>query len=379
MTIPLSLYIHIPWCIQKCPYCDFNSHQIKGQLPEKAYIDQLLADLQADLKYFQEQRPLSSIFIGGGTPSLLSGDGIKRLLDGINALCRLKDNIEITLEANPGTVDERHFNDYYHSGVNRLSIGIQSFNNQQLQRLGRIHQAADSIRAVKAAQDVGFKRINIDLMFGLPQQTTEQALNDIKQAIALNTEHLSYYQLTIEANTAFAHLPPTLPDEACIDLGFDAAAKHLQAAGFYRYEVSAWHRGSPSKHNLNYWQYGDYLGIGAGAHGKITVFSSDNNNVGEIIRTSKPRSPKLYLASLTRQQRRVKEAEKAFEFMLNTLRLTDGFRRQWIAERGLITSQSIAPTLQKLIDKELLIVDSQSITPTLLGQRFINDMVTAFL
>lgn len=389
MPIPLSLYIHIPWCIQKCPYCDFNSHAVKtDNLPEQAYINQLLADLAADVARFGESRPLTSIFIGGGTPSLFSGNGIGQLLDGIAKQLNITADTEITLEANPGTVDEQHFRDYYQLGVNRLSVGIQSFNKQQLKRLGRIHNPADALRAVKIAQDSGFDNINIDLMFGLPQQTTQQAIDDIDQGITLNTPHLSYYQLTLEPNTAFAHNPPKLPDEESIDKRFELAAKQLLAANFSRYEVSAWTRGLQSQHNLNYWQYGDYLGIGAGAHGKITL-TEDNKK--HIIRTTKPRSPKQYLAASTeqsplagntkqlRQERQVNEDEKAFEFMLNALRLMNGFEQDWITSRGLVSLTAITPTINQLKEKGLLTEHQQTIMPTELGKRFVNDMVQAFL
>ncbi len=375
-NIPLSLYIHIPWCVQKCPYCDFNSHAIKSTLPEKNYIDRLLLDLHTDKARFNENRPLTSIFIGGGTPSLFSGESIQRLLDGITEQFSLTDNVEITLEANPGTLDKKHFSDYYHSGVNRLSIGVQSFHNEQLKKLGRIHQADEAIRTVKTAQDIGFDNINIDLMFGLPEQTEKQAITDIEQGIALNTEHLSYYQLTLEPNTAFAHQPPTLPTDEKIDRRFERAASLLQENGFHRYEVSAWSRGRQSQHNQNYWEYGDYLGIGAGAHGKITIFQ---NGQDQIIRTVKPRSPKSYLSDFPINERIVKENEKAFELMLNTLRLMDGFPREFIGNRGLINEKNIAPILQRLTDKGLLIITTDKIYPTELGKRFINDMVEAFL
>lgn len=391
MSIPLSLYIHIPWCVQKCPYCDFNSHTVRSKvLPEKDYVTRLLEDLANDVARFAEVRPLTSIFIGGGTPSLFSGNAMTDLLQGVNQYLSINHDTEITLEANPGTVDERHFAAYRRIGVNRISIGVQSFDSEQLQRLGRIHNPADAVRAVKTAQDVGFDNINIDLMFGLPQQTAEQAIYDVEQGIALNTEHLSYYQLTLEPNTAFAHSPPKLPAEECIDERFELAAKQLIAANFVRYEVSAWSRGRQAKHNLNYWQYGDYLGIGAGAHGKITVFEQDSQ---QIIRTTKPRAPNHYLGTQQaatvlkntssainlRQERRVREEEKAFEFMLNTLRLMQGFQQVWIEERGLIPYDSVRETLQTLIDKGLLVHNKQQIFPTALGKRFVNDMVEAFL
>lgn len=377
MPIPLSLYIHLPWCVQKCPYCDFNSHTLKDELPEKEYISQLLTDLERDISRFSETRALHSIFIGGGTPSLFSGDAMQRLLDGIRERLSVSATTEITLEANPGTVDEKHFADYHRAGINRISIGVQSFSAKQLKRLGRIHNPDEAVRAVKTAQDSGFDNINIDIMFGLPQQTLSQALSDVEQGIALQTEHLSYYQLTLEPNTAFAHQPPILPTDERIDTMFSQASEQLSNVGFQRYEVSAWSRGRQAQHNLNYWQYGDYLGIGAGAHGKITLSERGQQ---QIVRTTKPRSPKQYLhPTMKAYERTVTEDEKAFELMLNTMRLTDGFERSLITERGLIAEKSVLKTLQKLSDKGLLTLSATHVVPTDLGKRFVNDMVEAFL
>lgn len=386
MSIPLSLYIHIPWCVQKCPYCDFNSHTLKtASVPEKDYIARLLLDIQDDIRRFAIDRPLNSIFIGGGTPSLFSGSGIRQILDGIRTQIDMTSNIEITLEANPGTVDEAHFRDYFRAGINRLSVGIQSFNAEQLQRLGRIHNPIDAERAVKTAQDIGFNNLNIDIMFGLPEQTATQAMIDIEKGIALNTEHLSYYQLTLEPNTAFAHRPPLLPEEEHIDTRFKMASQRLVADNFCRYEVSAWSRGRQARHNLNYWEHGDYLGIGAGAHGKITL---EENGAKHIIRTTKPRSPKAYLqqpsTSLSiapefRSERIVPESDKAFEFMLNTLRLANGFERRLMLERGLFSEQSVMPILKGFAQKELLNIDTKYIRPTELGYRFVNEMVEKFI
>jgi len=376
--IPLSLYIHIPWCIQKCPYCDFNSHPLPDKLPASAYVKKLLADLASDIHCFDESRQLNTIFIGGGTPSLFSGEAIARLLSGIRQQISWHESIEITLEANPGALDERHFAAYRRAGVNRLSIGVQSFADSQLAQLGRVHKGSEAERAVKVAQDAGFDNINIDLMFGLPAQTLADALCDIERGIAMQTSHLSYYQLTIEPNTFFAHRPPLLPVSDAIAVQFEQASERLQAAGFCRYEVSAWSQpGKQCQHNLNYWSYGDYLGIGAGAHGKISLF---DNRQQRIIRTTKPRSPKHYLQRpLLRQQRQVEAGDKAFEFMLNTLRLTEGFATSTIEERGGFSRKSIEKTLQTLVTKRLLMVDEEYISPTELGQRFVNDMVSSFL
>ncbi len=345
-----------------------------------------LSDLRDDITRFHIDRPLTSIFIGGGTPSLFSGDAMRTLLDGIRAQMACKDTLEITLEANPGTVDEAHFRDYFRAGVNRLSVGVQSFDVQQLKKLGRIHSPNEAERAVKTAQDIGFDNINIDLMFGLPEQTEAEALSDVEQGIALNTEHLSYYQLTLEPNTAFAKNPPKLPHEETIDARFERASQLLQMAGFKRYEVSAWSRGRQAQHNRNYWEHGDYLGIGAGAHGKITV---GQGSEASIIRTTKPRAPKHYLqqgqrdalsiAPAFRQERRVEESDKSFEFMLNAMRLADGFSMQLMPERGLFTIDSVMPVLKNFSDKGLLMIDDNYIRPTELGYRFVNEMVEAFL
>lgn len=380
MSIPLSLYIHIPWCVQKCPYCDFNSHGLKHKtLPETDYIRQLLYDLTCDIERFSEKRHLTSIFIGGGTPSLLSGGAIATLLAGIDKKMGISRGTEITLEANPGTVDIGHFADYHQAGINRLSIGIQTFNHQHLAALGRIHSPEQAKQAVRAARSVGLDNINIDLMFGLPQQSPAQALEDLEQGLALETEHLSYYQLTVEPNTAFAHHPPVLPGEKAIEAIFEQASQCLKARGFLRYEVSAWTRNRQAQHNLNYWQYGDYLGIGAGAHGKMTVGQAGSASA-VIIRTTKPRSPKQYLsASMRRHERLVPEKDKSFEFMLNTLRLTEGFQRDWLKTRGLIEEKNLLPTLTALVEKELLELSDNEIKPTPLGQRFVNDMVMVFL
>ncbi|MPV85680.1 radical SAM family heme chaperone HemW [Ostreibacterium oceani] len=384
-AIPLSLYIHIPWCVQKCPYCDFNSHELKshelkGAPDESQYIDRLLMDLASDVSRFTERRPLQSIFIGGGTPSLFSGASIARLLDGVAQQLSINKNTEITLEANPGTVDAAHFAAYRQAGVNRLSIGVQSFNNRQLLALGRIHHRDEAIRAVEIAKATGFDNINIDVMFGLPLQTAAQMLADIEQGIAAETEHLSYYQLTIEPNTAFAHRPPRLPEEDQIIDTFELASERLVEAGFRRYEVSAWTKGRTSAHNVNYWEYGDYLGIGAGAHGKITTGGEGIDGRQTIIRTLKPKHPKQYLAADNlRQETPVPTAEKGFEFMLNALRLCGGFNQSLITSRGLVSLDTLTPVLMKLVDTGLLTWEGQWIAPTAQGQRFLNDCVAAFL
>ena len=290
---PLSLYVHIPWCVQKCPYCDFNSHAQKGAIPEQEYVQHLIADLEADLEKYQasiQNRPLHSIFIGGGTPSLFSAESIKLLLAEIQRRIPFSENIEITMEANPGTVEAERFKGYVDAGVTRISMGIQSFNDDKLQRLGRIHNAAEAKSAVSLAKVSGLKSFNLDLMHGLPNQTLEEALDDLRQAIKLAPPHLSWYQLTIEPNTMFAYRPPTLPDDDELWDIFEQGHQLLTEAGYQQYETSAYSKpGFQCQHNLNYWRFGDYLAIGCGAHGKLTF--SD----GKILRFSKTKHPKGYL------------------------------------------------------------------------------------
>ncbi len=322
MDIPLSLYVHIPWCIRKCPYCDFNSHETRGDIPEAAYIEALRADLAADVQHFSENRTVQSIFFGGGTPSLFSPDGIASVLTMIADTMAVAPEAEITLEANPGTLTDSRarFAGYRSAGINRLSIGAQSFVDAQLAQLGRIHTSQQITSAVTGARDVGFKRVNLDIMHGLPGQTDELACQDLAQAISLAPEHLSWYQLTIEPNTVFHRKPPVLPEEQIMASIQDAGAKLIKDAGYERYEVSAFSRpGAESRHNMNYWLFGDYLGIGAGSHGKITTSS------GSVTRTSKTRLPKDYLTNPNAKRRSVAPDELAVEFLMNALRLVHGF------------------------------------------------------
>lgn len=319
---PLSLYIHVPWCVRKCPYCDFNSHTAGPDIPEVLYMQILLADLQQDLAYVQG-RKIHSIFIGGGTPSLLSAQAYRDLFAGLKQQLVFEDDIEITMEANPGTFEAEKFAAYRQLGINRLSLGIQSFNDKHLQTLGRIHNSANAIHAVTEARNAGFDNINIDLMHGLPQQTLQEAMADLEQAFALKPQHLSWYQLTLEPNTEFYSKPPVLPaDELLWDIQEQGQAK-IATAGFQQYEISAYAQPSRrAKHNVNYWQFGDYLGIGAGAHGKIT-FPVEST----IVRTRKTRLPKDYLAPdkiSTRIAEPVEKAERPLEFLMFALRLKDG-------------------------------------------------------
>ncbi|MCV6606305.1 MAG: radical SAM family heme chaperone HemW, partial [Porticoccaceae bacterium] len=287
---PLSLYIHIPWCVRKCPYCDFNSHTAGGELPEADYVAALLADLKNDLSYVQGRR-IHSIFFGGGTPSLFSPRAIQQILDGVAREIGFDSNIEITLEANPGTFEQQKFADFRAAGVNRLSIGIQSFDDLHLQQLGRIHSAREAHSVASMARAAGFDNFNLDLMHGLPGQSLDDALNDLRRAIAIEPNHLSWYQLTIEPNTAFYRQPPKLPEDSVLEAVFDHGQQLLADSGFEQYEVSAYARdGQASSHNLNYWQFGDYLGIGAGAHGKVTLAQKQ-----QVIRSRKTRAPKDYL------------------------------------------------------------------------------------
>ncbi|MEG2831052.1 MAG: radical SAM family heme chaperone HemW, partial [Edwardsiella sp. (in: enterobacteria)] len=306
---PLSLYIHIPWCVQKCPYCDFNSHAQKGEIPQQAYVDHLLADLDQELPRVAG-RPLSTLFIGGGTPSLLSGEALQRLLDGVRARLPLAADAEITLEANPGTVEAERFSAYQRAGVNRISIGVQSFSADKLQRLGRIHGPQEAIAAARLATALGLRSFNLDLMHGLPQQSQEEALDDLRQAIALNPPHLSWYQLTIEPNTLFGSRPPRLPDDDALWEIFEQGDHLLRASGYQQYETSAYALpGRQCQHNLNYWRFGDYLGIGCGAHGKLTFAD------GRIERRAKTRHPRGYMqGNYLDQRQQVAMAERPFEF-----------------------------------------------------------------
>ncbi|MGB2079743.1 MAG: radical SAM family heme chaperone HemW, partial [Vibrio sp.] len=343
---PLSLYVHIPWCVQKCPYCDFNSHAQKGEIPEAIYIDALLEDLKTDIKAFglnaaQNPRPLHSIFIGGGTPSLISPQQIERLLQGIAALIKFEPNIEITMEANPGTIEAKRFAQYQQAGVNRISIGVQSFEDEKLKALGRIHGQEEAVRAAKLAHTIGLNSFNLDLMHGLPNQSPAQALADLDQAIALNPPHLSWYQLTIEPNTLFHSKPPKLPDDDDLWDIFEAGHQKLTAAGYVQYEVSGYSKPNfQCRHNLNYWHFGDYLGIGCGAHGKITQPDL------KIIRTTKVKHPKGYLNLLKPYldtQTQVSADELPFEYFMNRFRLLESCPKEEFTQRTGLEFAAIEP------------------------------------
>jgi oxygen-independent coproporphyrinogen-3 oxidase len=374
---PLSLYVHIPWCVRKCPYCDFNSHAAPEQLPEADYVRALLDDLDSELPLIQG-RPLQSIFIGGGTPSLFSAQAIGQIIAGVAARTPFANDIEITLEANPGTFEQARFEGFRAAGVNRLSIGIQSFNATHLQRLGRIHNPAEALAAARAAVEI-FPRVNLDLMHGLPQQTPAEAMDDLQQALAINPGHLSWYQLTIEPNTEFHARPPSLPlDEALWEIQEQGQAL-LEQAGYRQYEISAYAQpGRQARHNLNYWQFGDYIGIGAGAHGKLSRYEGDQL---VIERRHKLRQPKGYFDPALRLagQEVIAADERAFEFMLNALRLSDGVSAELFQARTGLPLESIAPTLQQARRRGLLLDQPDRLAPTLQGRLFLNDLLELFL
>ena len=375
---PLGLYIHLPWCVQKCPYCDFNSHAADS-VPESDYVDALLDDLAQDLPLVWGRR-IETLFIGGGTPSLFSAEAIDRLLSGVRALINFAPMIEITLESNPGSADAANYRGYREAGVNRLSIGVQSFADAQLTRLGRVHDSREALHAFELARAAGFDNINIDLMFALPEQDVDAALGDIDQALALAPEHLSHYQLTLEPNTLFHHQPPSgLPDnDRCHDLQL-ACQQRLAENGYVQYEVSAFARdGLESRHNLNYWCFGDYLGIGAGAHGKITLPGENR-----ILRRQRTRHPRVYLQQQgeSRIARSVEldEGDRCFEFMLNALRLRRGFAPNLFHDNTGLGLERVLPTLKRAQDKGLLHFDSQKIVPSELGYRHLNSLQEMFL
>lgn len=376
---PLSLYIHVPWCVRKCPYCDFNSHKSPETLPENDYIDALILDLEQEVPAIWG-RTIQTIFIGGGTPSLFSAEAYDRLFSSLRALLPISHNAEITLEANPGTFEQQRFADYLSLGINRLSIGIQSFNNESLQALGRIHDSQQAIKAVETAHKVGFENFNLDLMFGLPHQTGKAARNDIETAISLEPTHLSYYQLTIEPNTLFHQQPPTLPDDdPIIDWQIDSQQR-LAKAGFEQYEVSAYAKDKKQcQHNVNYWRFGDYLGIGAGAHGKISDAAQQS-----ITRRSKQKQPQAYIDSagteksiLTNEIITTKDI--GFEFMLNALRLTEGFPTPLFYQHAGLPISHIDKALQQAEQLELITWDIHRICPTEKGQRYLNSLIELFL
>ncbi|OGT25909.1 MAG: YggW family oxidoreductase [Gammaproteobacteria bacterium RIFCSPLOWO2_02_FULL_42_14] len=373
MTIPLSLYIHIPWCIKKCPYCDFNSHTKQGDLPEIAYVSRLIADLQTQLPYVQE-RPITSVFIGGGTPSLFSPTAYDNLFSQLRKYLSFEKNAEITLEANPGAIDHANFDGYLQAGINRLSIGVQSFQNEKLKTLGRIHQSEDAKKSVIAAKKAGFDNINIDLMFGLPDQSQQDALHDLEMALQQSPTHLSWYQLTLEPNTFFHRFPPTLPaDDFIFEIQL-AGQSYLSKNYFHQYEISAYAKNNQRcKHNLNYWEFGDYLGIGAGAHAKYTDLKT-----GKIFRRANTKHPKMYLSDLQYEIKHIPNSELALEFMLNALRLHQPISNQLLFERTGLRFFNIQSSLNNARDKKFLFFDNHSITLTDQGRLFLNEVLMCF-
>ncbi len=373
---PLSLYVHIPWCVRKCPYCDFNSHESRDGIPEAAYLDALERDLEAALPQVWGRR-VRSVFFGGGTPSLLSAQGLDKLLTLLRTLLPIDPLAEITLEANPGTFEAEKFRGFRAAGINRLSIGIQSFNPQHLQSLGRIHDDNEARRAIEIAQK-HFENINLDLMYALPQQTFEQALTDIDSAIGFGVQHISAYHLTLEPNTLFHAQPPSLPDDDMAANMQSAIESRLEQAGYSHYETSAFaQKHQACQHNLNYWHFGDYLGIGAGAHSKLTTQQG-------VLRQMRYKQPKAYMdhaqAGQAIQQEQVVTAEElGFEFMMNALRLNAGFPLALFQAHTGLPLQVIERPLRLAEERGLLLRDLTRIQPTALGQRFLNDLLQLFL
>ncbi|WP_202741176.1 MULTISPECIES: radical SAM family heme chaperone HemW [Acinetobacter] len=377
-NIPLSLYIHMPWCVRKCPYCDFNSHAVPdGQLSlelEQQYLAALVADFETQIEMAQG-RSIHSVFIGGGTPSLISASGYQWLFEQLKARLAFEEDCEITLEANPGTVEHDPFADYLAVGINRLSLGVQSFDPEHLQRLGRIHTANNALDAIQQARQAGFERVNVDLMHGLPQQTEQQALTDLRLAVEHGATHISWYQLTIEPNTVFFRTQPVLPQDEVLEQIQEKGEAYLKANGYVNYEVSAWRKEKPSAHNLNYWQFGDYLAIGAGAHGKVT-------RPDGIYRFQKTRLPKDYLAKVPAehvQMKRIEADELPFEFMMNALRLNKGVATEFYTQRTGLALQDLNETLHDLREKKLLIADQNRIACTEQGHIFLNSVLERFL
>ena len=377
-SIPLSLYIHMPWCVRKCPYCDFNSHAVPdGKLSldlEQEYLQALVEDFKTQID-FAQGRHIHSVFIGGGTPSLISAKGYQWLFSQLKSFIPFEDGCEITLEANPGTVEHDPFAGYLDAGINRLSIGVQSFNTEHLKKLGRIHSNDDAVNAIHLAKEAGFTRVNVDLMHGLPEQTLEQALYDLKLAVENGATHVSWYQLTIEPNTVFFRTQPILPLDDVLEEIQAQGEAYLTAQGFVNYEVSAWRKEKPSAHNLNYWQFGDYLAIGAGAHGKVTQPDG-------VYRFQKTRLPKDYLAKVPAENlqfKRIEADDMPFEFMMNALRLNQGVDAKLYAERTGLSLAGLDELLSSLRARKLMVDDQTRISCTEQGHVFLNSVLEEFL
>jgi putative oxygen-independent coproporphyrinogen III oxidase len=381
---PLSVYVHLPWCVRKCPYCDFNSHTAPADLPQAHYVDCLIADLDLDIQWTQGAlagREVSSIFFGGGTPSLFAPEQIARIMEGIRARLSLTQDVEVTMEANPGTIEHGRFTGYRNAGVTRVSLGVQSFDDIQLHRLGRIHSGAQVFDAVAELRAANFENFNLDLMYGLPEQDIDAALADLSAAIALKPAHLSHYQLTLEPGTVFFHRPPPLPDDETLWRMQERCQSHLREFGYQQYEVSAYAQaGQQCRHNRNYWEFGDYIGIGAGGHGKITDVAK-----GGIWRTARMKQPREYLSSTSDlrliERKMIPTAELPFEFMLNALRLRSGFSIAQFERSTGLSRAALTPCLDKAMRRGLLVaamVDSTFQT-TELGWRFLTDLQSLFL
>jgi putative oxygen-independent coproporphyrinogen III oxidase len=378
--LPLSLYVHMPWCVRKCPYCDFNSHQLKSATPDGAYIDSLIRDLDGELPLLAG-RGVATIFFGGGTPSLFHPKEFKRLLSALRQRVEVEAGAEITLEANPGTIERGRFAEYAEAGINRVSLGAQTFAPRALELLGRIHTVDDTHRAVAELRTAGIANFNLDLMYALPQQSFDEAMEDVRTACALNPSHISYYQLTLEPGTVFHARPPPLPDEELAWEIQTEAQRRLASAGYVQYEVSAYARaGAQCRHNLNYWRFGDYVGLGAGAHGKLTMAVPNR-----ILRTAKPKQPRDY-------QQRIAQADAAcgernfitpkdlpFEFMLNALRLNEGFETGDFPQRTGLSLKTVEPALARAQQRGLLEPRTGGWRPSALGRRFLNDLQAGFL
>lgn len=380
--IPLSLYIHLPWCLRKCPYCDFNSYAIqKNELPEELYIQALIKDLESSLPLIWGRR-IISIFIGGGTPSLFSAKGLEKILEAIRARLAILPNAEITLEVNPGTQEYTCFKTYQSIGINRVSLGAQSFQDKKLVALGRVHHSKDTLQAVEKLHAANFSNFNIDIMHGLPEQTVDDALFDLGSALNLEPAHLSWYELTLEPNTVFYHQKPVLPADPTLEAIVQEGKKMIASKGFSQYEVSAYAKlGMQSVHNVNYWEFGDYLGIGAGAHSKITDVST-----ATILRLSKTRYPKSYMnpeQSIVATEQTIESKDRPFEFMLNALRLIAGFNANLFEERTFLPLSVIQPELNAAVSKKLLTLEQKNtqtwVKPTTLGNRFLNDLMALFM
>jgi oxygen-independent coproporphyrinogen-3 oxidase len=377
--IPLSLYIHVPWCEKKCPYCDFNSHMARAEVDERGYIVELLKDLDSDIEKYADVitgRAIQTIFIGGGTPSLFSAASYQLLFDGLRARLNFSSAVEVTLEANPGSSEVEKFSGFREAGINRLSIGIQSFNQNHLSALGRVHNSREALNAANYARQAGFDNFNLDLMFGLPQQYLQQSLDDVQQALDLSPTHLSCYQLTIEPNTLFHHNPPITPDDELLWDMQEQLQTELASKGYSQYEVSAYSKANRRcQHNLNYWQFGDYLGIGAGAHGKLTLEN------GEVSRAWKIKHPNTYIARENKVGARetIATQQLPFEFMMNALRLNNGFEIDTFTSRCKLSQQTIQPLLDKHLSEGLIEITPNRIRPTHFGHNMLNNMLEDYL